>query len=62
MMHSHFWSGSADAPLVPVVSANGGYVAWQTTVIVGSGFGFTQVVWDWLLARTTTQDVSRSPR
>ena len=34
--HSHYWAGSADPGSNPGVgsSASGGYVPWQTTVIV----------------------------
>ena len=55
-LHSQYWAGSADAPDPPDPpetgdSANNGYVPWQTTVVIGGGFGVTQVVWEWLVAR-----------
>jgi hypothetical protein len=55
-LHSHFWAGSGDAapPVDPPqsgASVDGGYVPWQTTVILGGGFGVTQVAWEWLVER-----------
>lgn len=55
--HSQYWAGSADAPAPPQTgaSANGGYVPWQTTVVIGSGFGMTQVAWEWVLHWSQTK-------
>jgi hypothetical protein len=50
--HSLFWAVPS-APAAPPgtgASANGGYIPWQTSVVMGSGFGVTQVVWEWALA------------
>ena len=49
--HSNFWAGSADIPVPPAVTTVLGYPAWQTTITIGGGFGVTQVVWEWLVAR-----------
>lgn len=51
-LHSHYWAGVEDTPAPPVepgASVDGGYVPWQTTVILGGGFGVTQVAWEWLV-------------
>jgi hypothetical protein len=52
--HSQFWDGDAEgggAPVTAGASSDGGYVTWQTSVLVGGGFGVTQVVWEWLVER-----------
>lgn len=52
-LHSHYWAGarSSDAPVTAGASGAGGYVPWQTTVIIGGGLGSAQIVWDWLMVR-----------
>lgn len=53
-LHSNYWAGSADAPPDPPETGIANVVSyphWQTTVTVGSGFGVSQVVWEWLVAR-----------
>ena len=56
-VHSLFWAstvvGEGGNP-APGVSAAGGYVPWQTSIVIGSGFGVTQVVWDWACRKTPT--------
>ena len=56
--HSHYWA-TPSAPAVPYTAGNfTGYPGWQTSVILGSGFGVSQVIWEWLADRnrlTTTQ-------
>ena len=55
-LHSHYWADQTQAdPPATGASANGGYVPWQM-VVVGSGFGALQVVWERYaaLTRTTT--------
>jgi hypothetical protein len=52
-LHSHYWGGSVNPSSPPQTGASsaGGYVPWQTTVVLGGGFGVTQVVWEWLCDR-----------
>lgn len=47
--HSKYWQ--AHAPEAPQTGASsaGGYVPWQTSVIVGSMFGGLQPVWQWVV-------------
>ena len=47
-LHSHYWAGPSTPAIPPGTgaSAAGGYPVWQTTVVVGSGFGVTQVIWE----------------
>jgi hypothetical protein len=55
--HSHYWSNANPSTVVDL-PAVGGYPGWQTSVILGSGFGISQVIWEWMAdrnARTTTQ-------
>ena len=56
--HSNYWAGSADAPPPAASTAEPGYPIWQASVICGSGFGASQVVWEWLRDQvvTTTQE------
>ena len=47
-LHSQYWAGP-EVPGIPPgtgASAAGGYPVWQTAVVVGSGFGITQVIWE----------------
>lgn len=59
--HSFYWSGSGDAgepdpPDTPgSTSIFGGYPAWQSVVILGSGFGPLQQAWEWLRRRQTKE-------
>ena len=59
--HSHFWNVSGTPSTIADPVAVTGYPAWQTSVILGSGFGASHIIWDWLEARkqarvTTTQE------
>lgn len=54
--HSQFWSGSQGPPPESPTPSFGGYPAWQTSVITFSGFGVTQIVWEWLVQRVTPKD------
>lgn len=55
-LHSQYWQ--TQAPVTPGVETTPGYPIWQASVICGSGFGVTQVVWEWLrdCVVTTTQE------
>lgn len=55
--HSHYWANATPSTVADAAPMTG-YPAWQTSVIIGSGFGASQVVWDWLRERrvTTTQE------
>lgn len=56
-LHSHFWSqDTQEIPPEIGASAAGGYTPWQTTVIIGGGFGVTQIAWEWLVARRTSRE------
>lgn len=51
-LHSHYWAtDTQETPPQIGASGAGGYVPWQTSVIVGGGFGVTQVVWEWAMRR-----------
>jgi hypothetical protein len=54
--HANYWATPSPPPDPPGTgaSANGGYIPWQTTVVMGSGFGVTQVAWEWLVHLTHT--------
>lgn len=56
--HSNYWSVPAADPPPPGTGASvaGGYVPWQTTVVIGGGFGVTQVIWEWLAARRASRE------
>lgn len=47
-LHSQYWAGSGGGPAPPQTgaSAAGGYVPWQTTVIIGMGGGVFQALWE----------------
>jgi len=57
--HSHYWAGpvSSDPPAPEIGgSGAGGYVPFQASVlrgnvVVGSGLGSLQAIYEWLLAR-----------
>lgn len=51
--HNRYWqTQAAEPPPDPIVSANGGYVTWQPAVILGSGLGALQTIWEWLRKAT----------
>lgn len=50
-MHSHYWAGSDGAGPATGASAAGGYVPWQTTVVIGMGFGALHGLWERLWRR-----------
>lgn len=51
--HGQFWdTSSGEAPPSPTSSPNG-YPTWQTSVVVGGGFGVTQVIWEWVIQKIT---------
>lgn len=53
--HSFYWQADtqgAPAAAPPVAS----YPAWQTTIIIGSGFGAVQVAWEWLQHRRAARE------
>jgi hypothetical protein len=59
-LHSHYWSGSADAGETPPDPPTSGtlvsYPLWQTSVTVGSGLGALQALYErWRPSQTTTQ-------
>lgn len=61
-LHSHYWA-VPPGPVIPPgtgASANGGYVVWQTTTLC-SGFGVSQVAWEWLLHWSQTKWPSPKP-
>lgn len=60
--HSQYWDGDAEGgtPVTPGASSDGGYVTWQTSVLVGGGFGVTQVVWEWLVDRRARKTAPRA--
>ena len=47
--HSNYWANANPSTVVdPVVPGVAGYPAWQTSVILGGGFGATQIAWEWI--------------
>src|SRR5690349_13348718 len=44
--HSKFWRARANIPPPPAPVGNGGYPAWQSSVITSSAFGSLQVYWE----------------
>jgi len=49
--HSQYWAGTEEPPITLGASRGNAYVPWQTSVIVGGGFGVTQVIWEWAVDR-----------
>jgi hypothetical protein len=47
--HSHYWQGDGGGTPPATVPVVGGYPAWQTSVILGGGFGVMQAVWEWIV-------------
>lgn len=61
-LHGAYWrTQTPEIPPTPGASANGGYVCWQMNVIAGSGFGVSQVVWEWLVHLSQTRWPSAKP-
>lgn len=59
-MHSHYWQQDwQEAPVVAGSGSGGGYVPWQTTVILGSGLGACHWFWERLMGmvRRSTSDI-----
>ena len=56
--HSNYWANATPSTVVDAAVQVTGYPAWQTSVIIGSGFGASQAVWEWVRDRvnTTTQE------
>lgn len=48
--HANYWDNTGDAAAEPgAVAVPIAYVPWQTAVVLGGGFGVTQVVWEWFV-------------
>jgi len=47
--HSNYWqtAGPPSTEADPAVIVSG-YPAWQTSVILGGGFGASQIAWEWI--------------
>jgi len=55
--HSHYWANATPSTVVdPTPAGVAGYPAWQTSVILGGGFGATQVAWEWLQQRRAQRE------
>lgn len=54
--HSQYWQGPHGAG-TPNTVPTPRYPAWNTSVIVGGGFGVMQAVWEWVVARPTETKV-----
>lgn len=57
--HSQFWQGPhgpGEPPPAAGASGAGGYVPWQTSVIIGSMFGGLQPVWQWAVSIIVKKD------
>lgn len=53
-LHSAYWKSRAAGPAPETgASGAGGYVPWQTTVVIGGGFGVMQVAWEWARNKAT---------
>ncbi len=51
-LHSHYWAGSNGTP-VALTSGPASYPIWQTSIIVGSGLGVLQALYErWQASQT----------